>query len=771
MKATFALTLALLLPLTIAAQNPPDKPVEEGINSGNYNYRQSIELGGRFTSFTGSGAVYSTFVNLNPGLRLFEHTLDIRSLNHAGALFDNLSLMSFGYGGDPNNVTRLRVYKNRWYNFSGTFRRDLNYWDYNLLANPLNPVISNPSVAVTLSPHRFDTVRRMSDYNLTLLPQSRVRFRLGYARNINEGPSFSTFHEGTDILTFQGWKTTLNSYRLGVDLKLLPRTSISYDQFLHFYKGDTSWVDRNFGYRLSNGTPVDLGLPINTPAGQPCAAPISNATTTPPTVNPACNGYLGYERVVPVRTFNPTEQLSFQSNYFKHVDLAGRVNYSSSSADVDNYRESFLGLVSRSLQRQFLFSGPANAKRISITADLAATWHVSSKFRVVNQFRHNTFRIPGQWNSRETSLFGNSMLVPPNVFSPASCPPPYTASTCPTHSNSSGADIALELFSNYLGQSTQSNQFELEYDVSKRLGGRLGYRFRKRRIDQRALDFSDLTFFPTLPNRGACAGRPLQADGTCRTTSSSAVAEEKLINEHSLLAGIWAKPTDALRLSFDLEAMSADNTFTRISPRHLQHYKFRGHYRPVGWLDLGATINILENRNNTAEINNLQHNRSYAFSAVVARKENWGLDFGYQFNNVFSQINICYVSTPLAPGSSPCPTSAAFRQQLSTYDSSTNYAYANVFWKPAPRVTAYAGYNINSVNGRTLILNPNAPPGPLQFNYHQPSASLAVDLAKGLTWKTGWGYYGYNEKGPQDPFIGLRDFRGNLVSLALRYAF
>ena len=43
----------------------------------------------------------------------------------------------------------------------------------------------------------------MSDYNLLLLPQSKIRFRLGYSRNIDEGPSFTTIHQGTEQLLFQ----------------------------------------------------------------------------------------------------------------------------------------------------------------------------------------------------------------------------------------------------------------------------------------------------------------------------------------------------------------------------------------------------------------------------------------------------------------------------------------------------------------------------------------------------------------------------------------
>ena len=78
-------------------------------------------------------------MNLGSGLRLFDYTLDMRSLDHNGFLFDNLNFSNFGYGGDPNDVTRLRIDKNKWYDFRVLFRRDKNFWDYNLLGKSPEP--------------------------------------------------------------------------------------------------------------------------------------------------------------------------------------------------------------------------------------------------------------------------------------------------------------------------------------------------------------------------------------------------------------------------------------------------------------------------------------------------------------------------------------------------------------------------------------------------------------------------------------------------------
>ena len=111
----------------------------DGITRGGYQIHSSIELGYRSTDVTGSGDMYDTLVNLQTGPRILDQTLSMQSLDHQGLLFDNLYLNSVGWGGDPNNSLRLRADKNKWYNLQGSFRRDQNFSDFDLLANPLNP--------------------------------------------------------------------------------------------------------------------------------------------------------------------------------------------------------------------------------------------------------------------------------------------------------------------------------------------------------------------------------------------------------------------------------------------------------------------------------------------------------------------------------------------------------------------------------------------------------------------------------------------------------
>ena len=457
--------------------------------------------------------------------------------------------------------------------------------------------------------------------------------------------------------------------------------------------------------------------------------------------------------------------------------MSGRLNYSDAEANDPNTAELFNGL-SRNRLRTFALTGGAGAHRISLSADFGATISVTEKFRIVDSFRYETFRIPGNWSLVTNNLFAVNLLTAPNTFTPATCPPPFTAATCPQHVAGSAADVIQDVRNDFLKQSWILNTFLLEYDFTKQITAHVGYRFGRREITQRIDNAQIQTFFPgptaALANRGACApaaAHPLNPDGTCTVEVDAADVGEDFvqINGHTGLIGFAARIKDRFRLSADAEFYSADNAFFRISPRHTQDYRFRANYKATDWSTFGAAVRILETRNTSLDIGGLGHNRSYALSGTFAPPDaKWGVDLSYDYNDIFSQINICFVATPnpVAPGAISCGT--PFLSGLSTYTNISQFGAGSLILKPWKRLTLGAGYAVTSTSGNTLILNPFAPTGPLAFNYHLPTASIAFAATEKLTFKSGWNYYGYNEKSDPGPTLP-RDFRGNMVSMSVRY--
>ena len=709
--------------------------------------------------------MWGTYVNLGSGPRLLEYSLALHSEKHNGLLFDDLTFNNFGYGGDPNNVTRLQFSKGALYDFDGSFRRDKNYFDYNLLANPLNPPASVPNVPILDSPHALYLTHRMTDLNLRILPLSVVRFRLGYSHDIEEGTGFSTIHQGTEALLNQPTRTITDSYRFGVSVRLFPRTMLNYDQYFSHYKDDTSGQLNSLPYTLAGNIPVDLGVAFNTAAGQPCAVPILGTGF----VNPACNGYFGYSRFENSRTNFPTEQASFQSSYFAWLDLSGRFSYSKAERTVPAFDELFSGLITRTRQRSFATAGDSSAERLSVNGDFGATIHVTNRFRIVDSFLYQNFRSPSAWILDTSSLFGATLLSHPNTFDPATCPPPFTAATCPQHNASSSADLINDVLTNFLRQERKSNAFELEYDFTPRIMAYAGYRYENREITNNASDVQIQTFYPTLPNRGACAGLPL-LNGVCTTTVPTVSNDDVAINFNSLLAGVSARLSNSLRVHFDREFDYADNAYTRISPRHLQLYRLRATYKPVEWVNISGGISILENRNTAAGIGNLQHNRSYSIAAQLAPQSGrYGVDLTYNYSDIYSQTNICYVATPAPVGAPVCAT-APYLLGNSLYSSLSNYGSGSVFFKPVPRVTAWLGYSLTSATGDTFIIDSLSPTGPLTYRYHLPLAAVNINLTRRMAFKSSWNYYDYHEYSASGPTLP-RNFRGNVTTLSLHYAF
>jgi hypothetical protein len=722
-----ALGLVILV-LTTGAAAQDAKPPKETIKGG-YVIHQSMDLGGHIADYSGSRAMYDTLVNLQSGPRILGHSLDMHAVGKTPhPFFDTLMMSNTGYGGDPNNFTMLRMSKGKLYDFQGLFRRDRQYFDYDLFDNPLIPagVISNGYTfpQVQQSPHLFNTVRRMTDVNVTVLPLSRVSFRAGYSQNINQGPSYSSQHNGADALYLQNWRNSTDSWLGALDWKPFSKTTLTIQEYVTHYKGNTNWQLAGLNLQLSDGTPVTLGFDnVSAPNCGDGNPAIVNSSTTPATANATCPGYIRYSRYEPTRTLFPTEEFRFQSSSIKNIQMNGRVRYTGASMNIPHHYENFYGLDNMGL-RSFTTTGIGKAERVSVTADYGIVLKVSEKISLSDQFDFRNFRQPADSDLSEVDQTGTSMLAPPDPASPA----------------------VITSAHNFLGMKTETNTVTVGFRASSKASISLGYRFRSRSIG-----FVMPLSTDALPN------------GTAYTFD---------IHENGGRLAAALRPTRQWRINASVEATYANKAYTQISPRALQHYELRATYKPKDWATISGSFNDLERRNSVLNVNHLDHSRSASIGASLMPNEHYGLELSYGYIDIFSRTELCYAATSAPAGAAPSPADCGTNAYLGNgyYDAPTQYGSIGIRLAPIKRFHSTVGYRMSAVSGAAEFLNPLQVPGSLQSQYQSPYAKVAWTLSPGWEWRGDWNYYGYGEGGLVGPTL-TRTFRGNVYTLGVHYEF
>jgi hypothetical protein len=156
------------------------------------------------------------------------------------------------------------------------------------------------------------------------------------------------------------------------------------------------------------------------------------------------------------------------------------------------------------------------------------------------------------------------------------------------------------------------------------------------------------------------------------------------------------------------------------------------------------------------------------------------LDLSYNFTDALQKAYICFNGTYLRPGTvvNGCPTWTAATNAInpnpnwieSVYQDRINYFSGTLMVRPVKRLTANLGYGITRSDGNTTILNMLLPYGGLRSTYHQPLASVRVDVLREWSLNAYWNYDQYGERsfvGPTDP----RYFNDNRGVISMRYAF
>lgn len=422
------------------------------------------------------------------------------------------------------------------------------------------------------------------------------------------------------------------------------------------------------------------------------------------------------------------------------------------------YGDFFNGLESRVRARGSTQMGPQSGKTIQDSGDFGATLHITDRLRLNETFHFMNWRNPSFFQSATIEF-----TVP-------------TGSTVnilfPFGSTQQVRDDVL--YGAFLQVDQKTNQIDLEYDISDRMGARIGHRY-STKLTRHAVNDFDLA-----------TGDPITDDNFFVPTHT-----------HTGLVGFWARPIDKLRLNADFELGSADNFEFRTEPRRVLNYKLRATYNPVRWATLSANGNFLEERNRggscsstlstapcssanpvlgTGEINFNGHNRNVGVSATLMPNERYAFDFNYNYSNVASNGFICYqIASPGSqlPGTFSCVNnnaSGAPFEVYQTYGNQIHFADVNFIWKPVKRVSTNIGYSVVSSDGQVTTFNPLQPTGTLRSTFHRPLFGVEFEMAKRWYAKAGWNYYGYGETGVAGPTLP-RDFHANNVTLSLKYAF
>jgi len=790
------IAIAALAAVSIAAAQDPANPLptpETQISAPNgYVIHQTVDLGGRIANTTGSGAMYDTLVNMQSGPRVLGETFEMRVLpGKKGSLVDTMSAIGSGFGGDPYNFARLNASKGKIYDFTGLFRRDRQYFDYDLLGNPNIPtgqsIPIGPSSAPTgsfawpqveQSPFLFNTVRRMTDTNLTLLPLSKVTYRAGYSQNVMEGPSLSPSgyqFAKYDAILQEYERNSTDDFTGAIDWKPVKGTTLTFEEEIDHYKADSFFTlaPSDFVVQEPDGTKAAINdydslKPYSKSAcnaNSIGATPLLSAPPTPgglPVINPACAVVTSYLRSQPTRIFYPTEILHLQSSSIKSIAMNGDLRYTQANMNLPNYYDSYQGL--NGTTRSLTYTGTASAKRQVVAADYGIVWQAMPNFNLSEQVDFSSAHQPGT-----TIMTGVTTLSTPvtagneTINYAGALTTTNAAAGASTFEGSGSVGTPLP---GYFGQSFLTNQVTGSWDATSRTTFSLAYRYRIHTIAQ-----------------GSPHNVPLPVGAT--TNGTVTIHENSAIFNAALrLAANW-------NLNGTVEILYADNAFTPVGARQTKHYRVHTLYRPRPWATISGAFNDLERHNNTnnnqsavaagddpydGPLNHVDHSRVVSLGAVLMPNEHYGLDLNYAYSDVYAATNICYDNgaqnapgvAGVLPGTASTNNSGApnlcpgiytrgSTTQLADWfardfmDAPTQSGSVALSVSPVKQIHSSLGYRISAVNGSQFFNDARAVNGSLNSTYQSPFVKVAWTIHPGWIWRAEYNFYGYGEGGPSGP--------------------
>jgi hypothetical protein len=782
-----------------AAQNPTPAapltaPAAQMVLPAGYMIHQSVDLGGHIAGTSGSGAMYDTLVNMQSGPRVLNETFELRALpDHKKTLVDSLMAIASGFGGDPNSFAKLDISKGKLYDFTGLFRRDRQYFDYDLLGNPNIPggqsIPIGPAGAPTgsfawpqveQSTVLFNTVRRMTDTNLTIYPLSTVSYRAGYSQNIFEGPTLSPSgyqFAKYDAVLQEYQRNSTDDFTGGIDWKPIQGTKLSFEEEINHYKADSYFTlaPSSFIVQEPDGTKAALNdydsltpYPTTgtTSRTNACnlnsigATPILSAAPTPgglPVINPACAVVTSYLRSQPTRILYPTEILRLQSSSIKNVSMNGDFRYTKAKMNLPNYYDSYQGL--NGTTRSLTYAAVASAKRDVVAADYGIVWQATKTISISDQADYSNVHQPGTGTITSVTTLSTPATAGNETINYAGGLTTTNAAAGAGTFEGSGA-VGTPLLG-YFGQKFLTNNLTGSWDGWSGATFSLTYRYRVHTIGE-----------------GVPDNAPLAVGATGNGTVT--------IHENGGIFNAALRPAANWNINGTVEALYDDNAFTPVGPRQTRHYRVHTLYKPKPWATLSGAYNDVERHNNTnnnqaavaagddpyeGPLGHVDRSRVASLGAVLLPNEHYGLDLNYAYSDVYAATNICFdngaqnattvvglpgtatITSGGAPNVCPGVFTRGSTTQLADWfgkdfmDAPTQYVSAALSISPVDKVHYNIGYRISSVNGNQFFTDARSVNGSLHSSYQSPFVNFAWAMHPGLTWKAEYNYYGYGEGG------------------------
>lgn len=566
---------------------------------------------------------------------------------------------------------------------SGMFRANIERTGfYRFDANVRQVRYFNKLATHALGEHNADTNHGFGDLDLTIFPEREsFRFKLGYSFNRTGGDhGFTTRAYSDEFGVLSNVNTSSDDFRAGVEGKAFGfNLGLNYG-FRKFNERTSYFIDR-----------------VN---------PGNNPTNTA--------ALFSFERRYPIEGTTNFGQFYAQRTFAKKLDFTARLIYSLTATDF-SLSEFQTGRDNSNNQvdlDRFDISG--QAKRPQTRGDIGVTYRVTNDFRISNTFNYDQFNISG----------GDTFFEELR------------------RRNAAGVGLPTVLTNTFAHRVTSysraTNLIEADYQINKRFGFNIGYRFTTRKV---GIEGSDRASTIALP----------------------VTISEKFDNTtHGIIAGFKAKPVKNWVIFFDLDHGKADNVFTRLANYDFTNYRVRTRAN-FKTLVFNASYISRSNDNpgrslDLPTVSFTAETKSQTFATSIDWTPRPDLNFsgGYTYQHLNAMADII---VPIAGVRTP---------GISQYFVRDSYFYFDVHAQPIRRVSLYAAYRISDDQGqgdrvstRTQDIISSYP-----MTFQSPEIRLAIRLTNYMDWNVGYQYYDY-----KDRFANSQNYSAHLPYTSLRFYF